>query len=160
MTENEWKDIPGFEGLYQASTHGQIAKIFRGKRRLVQGTIKKREYSDRVVVALFKNGVSKQYQRGRLVAETWLGKIEDGMVVKHRNNDCKDDRLENLAIVPMNQDRIEAENSLCLMGGCDILKRNRCETCGFSRKVHDKRIRDGRLVKGRDGLWRLKVNEN
>ena len=103
-----WKDIPGYEGYYQASNMGGVRSMDRwvvysnsGKRFLkgflnlgcLNGGYK--------TVTLSKCGKCKVFRFSQLVAMAFLGHKTNGitMVVDHINGDKADDRLENLRIV-------------------------------------------------------------
>lgn len=106
--ENEiWKDIPGFEGRYQASSQGRIRSLDRiviyvGKKqstytRKMTGRILKpgrfcKAGHLSVVLGHGENG-SPVHQ---LVAKTFLGPCPDGMEVLHNNGDPTDNRIDNL----------------------------------------------------------------
>ena len=64
-----WKDIPNYEGLYQASNLGRIKSL---KRNKILNQIKS---SDTYLqVFLCKNNKVKGYQVHRLIAKTFLNK--------------------------------------------------------------------------------------
>lgn len=105
----EWKDIPGYEGLYQASTLGQIrtceGKVTRSARfahRVWKQRILKQKASvskkGRVDyrVELWNEKNHKTLLVARLVAMTWCDGYADGMTVNHKNGDPTDNRAENL----------------------------------------------------------------
>lgn len=103
-----WKDIPGFEGRYQASTAGRIRSV---DRRVTQtnrwGTQTDRLLKGRVLRPgqFCKAGhVSVTLGHGangtpvhHLVLLTFAGPPGAGQEVRHLNGDPKDNRLENLA---------------------------------------------------------------
>jgi HNH endonuclease/NUMOD4 motif len=96
-----WKDIPGWEGFYQASTGGVVRSVdrkaagrhgltrYRG-RELIPGRGK---YP---LVKLTKSGRKMHEYVHRLVARTFLGVCPAGLEVRHLNGDGKDSRLANL----------------------------------------------------------------
>lgn len=108
MTE-EWKDIPGYEGLYQASTLGQI-RTCEGKvtssarfpRRVWKQRVMKQKctmnqkgrYDCRV--ELWKDGTHKTWLVSRLVALTWCEGFKDGMTVNHIDGNSLNNSAENL----------------------------------------------------------------
>lgn len=103
-----WKDIPGYEGCYQASTLGRIKSLegkvarknpYTGKkfmRRVPQRILKSGEYykSGHLSVVLEHHGVGRPVHQ--LVMKTFVGEPPDGMEVLHINGNPKDNRLENL----------------------------------------------------------------
>jgi calcineurin-like phosphoesterase family protein len=102
--EELWRDIPGYEGAYQASYHGRIRSLPRLKdnRRgtfmtkgliMSSNTLDKDRYSK---VALYRDGVSSQQRVSRLVALTWLGPCPSGSEVCHGSKGNYDDSVPNL----------------------------------------------------------------
>jgi len=102
-----WKDVKGYEGLYQVSDLGRIRSLGRVCNAKNNSTSKKRE---RILiqeitvfgycrVRLFNlDGKAKHYAVHRLVAENFIGNIE-GFEINHKNEIKTDNRLENLEIV-------------------------------------------------------------
>ncbi len=109
--ENEvWKDIPNYEGLYQASNLGNIKSLpkkwISGKNLIKQhnGCLIKQRVPKSIsyyVVSLRLNNKAKTYTVHQLVAMAFLNHIPCGhkLVVDHINNDKLDNRAENLQIV-------------------------------------------------------------
>ena len=93
-----WKDIPNYEGLYQASNLGRIRNLHpRYKNRVyLSGIISRYGY---LRVSLCKNGCIKQFFIHRLVWEAFNGKIPEGMQVNHINEIKIDNRLSNLNLM-------------------------------------------------------------
>lgn len=108
--ENEvWKDVVGYEGLYQVSNLGNVKSLPKewstanGGKRSHNGMIlrpwtKRKGYK---IVVFSKDGISKGKQIHQLVAESFLGHKPCGhkLVIDHINDDPSDNRLENLQIV-------------------------------------------------------------
>ena len=85
-----WKDVKGYEGLYQVSDLGRI-KTKRGTiRKLTQN---KNGY---LYVNLCKDGKIKNFPVHRLVALAFIEPHEVGLTVNHKNEDKTDNRVENL----------------------------------------------------------------
>lgn len=101
-----WKDIPEYEGLYQASTLGNIRtvegkitsnklySIRRWKSRILKGKGDNSTTGKRV--SLWKNGKVKDYLVARLVATTFLGSPKEGDTVNHKDGNRFNNRIENL----------------------------------------------------------------
>lgn len=110
--EEIWKPIPGFEGLYDASSLGRIrstpGKITSSahaekrvwKTRIMKPKIQKSAYGKPARgdyrVSLWKDGKPSDHLVARLVAIAWIGPPEDGMTVNHKNGNFRDNRPENL----------------------------------------------------------------
>lgn len=100
--DEEWKTIPGYEGIYQASNLGRIRSLPRKNRRgnkispRILKLISHRQGYLRV--HLFKGDSSMTFQVHRLVMMTFVGDGK-GYEVNHRNGNPADNRLENLEYV-------------------------------------------------------------
>lgn len=86
-----WRDIEGYEGLYQISDIGRIKSLITGKIRNLQ--MNKWGYP---VIILTKDKKQKQMFVHRLVAKAFIPKIEGKNEVNHINGDKTDNRKENL----------------------------------------------------------------
>lgn len=94
-----WKDIPGYEGLYQISNLGEVRSLkdnFGRNRILVMKPVKNRGYCR---VTLQNKGKKKYCFIHRLVWETFNGPIPKGMEVNHINEDITDNCLANLNLL-------------------------------------------------------------
>lgn len=92
----EWRPVVGYEGVYEVSSIGRVARV-AGGRGATPG-IKKlatqlRGYKQ---VALSKDNVQRTRNVHQLVAEAFLGPRPEGMEVCHNNQKHGDNRVENL----------------------------------------------------------------
>lgn len=87
-----WKDIPGYEGLYQASSMGRIASIRYGFKLMALV----RNPTGYLQVAFRVNNKIKRGMVHVFVAKTFLDQCEDCTQVDHINNIKFDNRVENL----------------------------------------------------------------
>lgn len=107
--ENEiWKDIKGYEGLYQVSNFGIVKSLDRyvnnrygnglsfRKSKILSYSINSFGYYG---VSLCKNGKVKSFRVHRLVWEAFNGKIPNGMQINHLDEKPENNRLENLELV-------------------------------------------------------------
>lgn len=100
-----WKDIPGYEGRYQASTHGRIRSLPRSEfRKSGHGSYTHWNYKGRVLstrpkesghlnVSLGANNTKKVH---RLVLETFVGPCPAGLECLHADGNPANNRLDNL----------------------------------------------------------------
>lgn len=88
----EWKDIPGYEGLYQASDYGNIRSLYFGKIRVLKKVKDTHGYH---MVKLFNEGY-KWIKVHTLVALAFIGEKGDREMVNHKNRARTDNRPENL----------------------------------------------------------------
>ncbi len=103
MAEETWKDIQGFEGLYQISSEGNVKSLERDemvkgrrrhrKERLLKPSIQKHGHK---LVVLCKEGETYPKSIHRLVAEAFIPNPEGKPVVDHIDTDAGNNRVENL----------------------------------------------------------------
>ena len=101
-----WKDIPGYEGIYEASTYGNIrtveGKITHNKRcgtrrwksRVLKGRGNNPTTGKRV--SLWKDGKCNDWLVARLIATTFLGTPPEGYTVNHKDGNRFNNNIDNL----------------------------------------------------------------
>lgn len=95
----DWRDIPGYSGLYQINRQGEIISLnYRRtqKTKLMIPGIDKNGYN---YICLCKEGKCRWFKVHRLVWETFVGPIPDDYEINHLNEVKYDNRLENLEVV-------------------------------------------------------------
>lgn len=105
-----WKDIPGYEGLYQASDTGQIrtregktTSSARFPRRVWKQRVLKQKWRRRssgngcdARVNLWKDGKESTLLVARLVAMTWCDGYSDDLTVNHIDGNPMNNNAGNL----------------------------------------------------------------
>ena len=91
----EWKPIPGYFELYDASNFGRIRSLKFGKVKILKPFGKK----DYLRIELNKDGKRKRYSVHRLVWEAFNGEIPKDMQVNHINEIKTDNSLWNLNLM-------------------------------------------------------------
>lgn len=104
----EWRDIEGYEGIYQVSNLGKVRgldhvvtaisrwgtpQIYVVKGRLMKGSISTTGYPQ---VILSRGGEIKSHQIHRLVAKAFLDNPNNFPEVNHKNENKRDNRVCNL----------------------------------------------------------------
>lgn len=102
----EWKDIPGYEGIYQASNYGSIRTADNkttydkrhGIRHWKQRVLKpKKDRQNCLRVSLWKDGKSRDFLLARLVCTTWHENlINTDYTVNHIDGNRLNNNAENL----------------------------------------------------------------
>jgi len=108
METEIWKDIVGYEGLYQVSNLGRVKsldkKVWGGKSFY----FKKGEIKAQILnpdsyyqVYLYKNNIKKTVKVHKLVAMAFLNHIPNGyeIVIDHIDNNSKNNNLNNLQLI-------------------------------------------------------------
>lgn len=103
-TTEQWAPIPGYEGLYEVSDHGQVRSLPRtatrknGVTQQVKGrTLKVAIRADgHAQCSLWKENHGKTHKVHRLVAAAFVPGQRDGVEVCHNNGQDADNRAENL----------------------------------------------------------------
>ena len=101
-----WKDINGYEGLYQVSNKGRVKSLdryatnhskkqFRPERILKQN-IQQAGRSKRCMVVLSKEGKLRPVRVHRLVAEAFIPNPENKPFIDHIDTDSTNNKVENL----------------------------------------------------------------
>lgn len=104
--QEQWKSIPGYEGIYEASTFGRIRTSANkltyterhGYRHWKQRILSGRgdNYKTGYRVVLWKDGYPKEFLVSRLVAMTWVDGYKEELTVNHINGNRHDNRIQNL----------------------------------------------------------------
>ena len=104
MIEEVWRDVKGYEGLYQVSDKGRVKSLERafidkiGRKRYVKECILK-PVIDRygyLLVSLYAGGKQKMHKVHRLVCQAFHDNPENKLDVNHINENKTDNRACNL----------------------------------------------------------------
>ena len=97
--EEVWKDIVGYEGLYQVNNLGKIKSLKRvdNNNHIVKEKILKGCYDkDGYLKVILYNGKNKTYRVHRLVAQTFIPNPDNKPQVNHISGNKKDNSIQNL----------------------------------------------------------------
>ena len=108
MEEEEWRDVPDYEGLYQVSSLGRVKSLerlvnngkayYKIKEKILKSSVDASGYP---MVVLYNGGVGKTMRLHLLVSFAFLGHAHRGhkIDIDHINGIKTDPRVENLRIV-------------------------------------------------------------
>lgn len=104
QTAEEWRDVVGYEGLYQVSNLGRVKSLDRvvnGKSHsqvIKRGKLLKIQYNidGYCIVCLSKRSVYKHYKVHRLVAQAFIPNLDNLPCVNHKDEDKTNNRVDNL----------------------------------------------------------------
>ena len=102
-----WKDIEGYEGIYQVSNFGNVKSLSRlthfenthksgyrlTKERILKSGVGSNGYSS---VVLRKDGKSRTFMVHRLVALTFIPNLENLPEINHKDENKQNNHINNL----------------------------------------------------------------
>lgn len=111
-----WKDVPGYDGNYEASNKGRLrsknrtiyykdGRVRKHNGRMMEGTLTPNGYMQ---VSLSKNSKRVSTSLHRIVAHTFLGEPEKDYVVNHKDGNRTNNVVENLEWVTQRENVIHA----------------------------------------------------
>lgn len=105
MENNEiWKDIPGYEGHYQASNLGNIKSLKQKSERIIKPAP---DMEGRLKLSLYQNGTKEHFKVYTLVALTFIGERPEGYDVCHIDGDFSNNNLSNIKYDTKSQNRVD-----------------------------------------------------
>jgi len=101
-----WKDIKGYESLYQISNYGRLKSLIKKEKIIIIKLIHdKKNYLN---YTLHKNGRTKSEKIHRLVAEAFIPNSENKPQINHINGIKTDNRVCNLEWCTNSENQIHA----------------------------------------------------
>lgn len=88
-----WKDVVGYEGLYQVSNKGRVKSLWFGKERILRPGKLKKGY---LMVCLCKNREKKWCLVHRLVGQAFLSNPHNLPEINHRDENKENNSVQNL----------------------------------------------------------------
>ena len=103
-TDERWKPITGYEGIYEVSSHGRVRSLDRtvthsnGRVCRYKGKVRRTPLNQNGYprVNLSHQGEDKTRTVHSLVAEAFIGARSEGMEVCHNDGDPTNNHLDNL----------------------------------------------------------------
>lgn len=92
--EEEWKDVIGFEGLYQVSSLGRVKSFRKNKPHILANCVGKHGYC--VVILHNGKGLRKNERVHRLVAESFIPNPNNFPYVNHKDENKTNNKVSNL----------------------------------------------------------------
>ena len=100
MTEEIWRPVVGYEGLYEVSSYGRVRSLdkYDSRNRFRKGRILTlyTEIGGYLRAHLSSNGKAKHHSVHRLVAEAFIPNPDNLPEINHRDEDKTNNRVDNL----------------------------------------------------------------
>jgi hypothetical protein len=133
--EELWKDIPGHEGRYAASSTGKVKNLKTGRE------ISKRKYPKAICILWDNNGKKRTWLKHKLIALTFFGPCPDGLIVCHGPRGRCDNSIDNLSYgthIKNNTTDYERDNPGYVSTGCKL---NRSQVRVIKHLINSKNFR-------------------
>jgi hypothetical protein len=124
----KWKDVIGYEGLYQVSDLGRVKSICRDNLIMKQ----KVEKDGYFRISLTKEGIKKSYRVHRLVIGSFVANPKNKPQVNHINGIKTDNCLDNLEWATASENMLHADRT----GLRKIPKGEKCHMFGKFNGLH------------------------
>src|SRR5215468_10509986 len=116
----KWRDINGYDGVYQVSDLGQVRNTQSNKilhpTRLTNG---------RIYVTLSSEGFQKKCTIHSVVADVFLGECPAGHEIRHKDGDCTHNELLNLEYISRKESQ---KRFVMVTGGYSVNLTKRVQT--------------------------------
>lgn len=130
----KWKDVIGYEGLYQVSSKGRVRSVDRlvssaGRFRKEKGRVKalSANHDGYPRVGLYKGGKGKYFSVHRLVAAAFIPNPENKPLVDHINGTRNDNRVKNLRWATHSQNNAHCHSTSRNSGIVGVRRRDACK---------------------------------
>ena len=104
----KWKDINGYEGIYQVSNMGRVRSICKRHSSMPRIMKQRKAGAGYAYVGLSLNGVQRKLAVHRLVAKAFVSNTENKPEVNHINGNKTDNCANNLEWVTSKENKIHA----------------------------------------------------
>lgn len=108
MGSEIWKDVVGYEGIYQVSNLGRVKSLPRNGTIKQERILKPHRVQGYLLAELFNRGAHKGKRIHRLVAEAFIPNPDNKREVNHIDGDKHNNRVENLEWVTSSENQLHA----------------------------------------------------
>lgn len=95
-----WKDIEGYEGMYQVSNRGRIKSLARerniGRKTKGDSLIGLYKHNGYIITILCKNSIRHTFSVHRLVGKAFIPNPENKPCINHKDENRENNNVENL----------------------------------------------------------------
>ena len=122
--EEVFKDIPGYEGIYQVSNLGRVKSLKLNREKILKPSGDSLRYSH---VILYNEGKRKAKKVHQLVAIAFLDHKPNGyngLIVDHKDNNPLNNRLSNLQLISQRENSSKDRKGISKYTGVSLVKRS------------------------------------
>lgn len=101
-----WRDVVDYEGEYMVSNKGRVMSLKSEDKPAILKTFLSEGGYPRI--NLMKDGDLKQVFVHRLVVQSFIGEIEDGLIVNHIDGNKENNNMSNLEIVTQSENALHS----------------------------------------------------
>lgn len=160
IVTEEWRPIPDFVGVYEASSFGRIRRA-RGGQGTRAGYIlktytrppQKHSLTGYCGIGLYDRGKFKMSSVHRLVASAFFGTIPTGVQVNHKDGNGRNNHISNLELCSPEQNGRHARDYLN-HGGQKLTREN----VEIIRREYDGKLVTDRVLAKRFGVCIAAIN--
>lgn len=159
VKHEEWRAIPGYEGCYEASSHGRVRALRRQVASVFTPSGKRysREWPERIMTLCTNKRTSRVYvylanEHGRrnllvhrLIWTAFNGPIPEGLVINHIDSNPANNNLDNLEVVTQSANirhgyrhgkmsATGSRNGQARLTETNILEIRRLQSCGAATR--------------------------
>ena len=93
LSNEIWRDVVGYEGLYQISNLGRVKSLLFGRERILKTRYNVEGYA---VIKLTRKDKGKIYPIHKLLAQAFIPNPENKPIVNHKDGNKMNNNLDNL----------------------------------------------------------------
>ena len=109
MTEEYWKDVEGFEGLYKISNQGIVKSLKDNHGNNREKILKPQKDKNYLFVRLYKDGKAKKCYIQRLVANAFIPNSKNMLVINHKDGNTFNNKVDNLECFSILKDYLKTK---------------------------------------------------
>ena len=155
----QWRDIAGYDGVYQVSDQGQVRNTQTGK--ILQPVKMK---NGRLYVTLSSSGFQRKCTVHSLVASAFLGDCPPNHEITHKDGDCTHSEVSNLEYVTRRENQ---KRFVMRTGGYSVNLTKRVQTpqeCGIALLCFPRTVGSSPMAlsstTGKNGTQRVRITWN
>ncbi len=150
-----FKDIIGYEGLYQISDKGSVKSMARKpsykgesylQERMLKQEIIKRKHTNYRRVSLSKNGIVIKFQVHQLVGKAFIANLKNKPHINHIDNDGENNWINNLEWCTHSENMLHAQKQGRLDNSIINANKKRIQNQQLKHEEYFKKLLGNRFI--------------